>query len=67
MSPGATALCAVASDDPTTLTVKHESRILDTELHAASSRIAWAVLLRRTYGVAYRLTPGPAWQRPHPG
>jgi len=30
---------AVASDDPTILTVEHWSRILDGELYAASSRV----------------------------
>jgi hypothetical protein len=41
----------VASDDPTILTVKHWTRLLDGALYAASSRIEWAVLLQRTYGV----------------
>jgi hypothetical protein len=51
--PGAKALCAVAmaSDDPTMITVAHWRRILDDELYAASSRLEWAVLLRRTHGV----------------
>jgi hypothetical protein len=38
----------VAADDPTILTVAHWGRILDGELDAASSRVEWAVLLRRT-------------------
>ena len=42
---------AMASDDPTRIPVEHWSRILDGELYAASSRVEWAVLLRRTYGV----------------
>lgn len=41
----------VASDDPTIITVKHWGRIRGGELYAASSRVEWAVLLRRTYGV----------------
>ena len=31
--------------------MKHWSRLLDGELYAASSRVEWATLLRRTYGV----------------
>ena len=42
---------AVPSDDPTMVTVEHWSRLLDGELYAASSRVEWALLLRRTYGV----------------
>jgi hypothetical protein len=42
---------AVASDDPTIITIEHWRRLLDGELYAASSRVEWAVLLRRTYGV----------------
>ena len=33
------------------ITAPHWSRILDGELYARSSRVEWAVLLRRTYGV----------------
>jgi hypothetical protein len=40
----------VAFDDPTILTVKHCNRILDGELFARSSRVDWAVLLKRTFG-----------------
>ena len=52
-TPGASGLHAVAvpSDDPTMITVEHWSRLLDGELYAASSRVEWALLLRRTYGV----------------
>jgi hypothetical protein len=41
----------LAEGDPTAITVKHWRRILDGELLATSSRVEWAVLLRRTYGV----------------
>jgi hypothetical protein len=34
--------------DPTIIAVKHWSRLLDGELYAASSRVEWALLLRRT-------------------
>jgi len=52
-TPGASDLRAVAmaSGDPTMTTVEHWRRILDEELYAASSRVEWAPLLRRTYGV----------------
>jgi hypothetical protein len=33
------------------ITVAHFCRILDGELYAASSRVEWALLLQRTYGV----------------
>ena len=33
------------------ITVAHWRRILDGELYAASSRVEWALLLQRTYGV----------------
>ena len=33
------------------ITVAHWRRILDGALYAASSRVEWAVLLRRTHGV----------------
>jgi hypothetical protein len=51
--PGAKALRAVAmaSDDPTMITVAPFRRILDGELYAASSRVEWTLLLQRTYGV----------------
>jgi hypothetical protein len=39
---------AVASDDPTILTLQHGRRLLDGELYAASSRVEWALRLRRT-------------------
>jgi Putative transposase len=52
-TPGAPDLraVAVASDDPTIISIEHWRRLLDGELYAASSRIEWALLLRRTYGV----------------
>jgi hypothetical protein len=52
-APSAPTVCvvAVASGDPTILTVAHWGRILEGELYAAASRIEWAVLLRRTYSV----------------
>jgi hypothetical protein len=40
----------VAFDDPTLITAKHWNRILDGELFARSSRVDWAVLLKRTFG-----------------
>jgi hypothetical protein len=48
--PGAKALRAVAmaSDDPTMITVTHWRRILNGALYAASSRVEWALLLQRT-------------------
>jgi hypothetical protein len=53
MAPGAPALraVAVAVEDPTMTAVEHWHRILDGGLYAASSRIQWALLLRRTYGI----------------
>ena len=36
------------SDDPTIIAVEHWRRFLDGELYAASSRVEWALLLRRT-------------------
>ena len=39
------------TDDPMAITVRHWSRILDGELYAATSRIEWALLLKRTYGI----------------
>jgi hypothetical protein len=38
-------------DDLTTLSVEPWGRILDGELYAASCRVEWAVLLRRTFGL----------------
>ena len=40
----------IANEDPTTITVKHWSRLLFGELLATSSRVEWAVLLKRTFG-----------------
>jgi len=40
----------IVIDDPTTISVEPWGRILDGELYAASSRVEWAVLLRRTFG-----------------
>jgi hypothetical protein len=52
-TPGAPGLraVAVAYDEPTMITIAHWRRLLDGELYAASSRIEWALLLRRTHGV----------------
>jgi len=36
---------------PDRATVEHWRRLLDGQLYAASSRVEWATLLRRTYGV----------------
>jgi hypothetical protein len=36
--------------DPTTITLQHWGRLLDGELLATSSRVDWALLLRRTFG-----------------
>ena len=41
---------SAAVDDPTVITVKHWSRLFDGDLYASSSRLDWAVLLRRTHG-----------------
>jgi hypothetical protein len=41
---------AIASEDPTTITVKHWRRLLDGELFATSSRVDWAILMQRTFG-----------------
>jgi hypothetical protein len=40
----------LASEAPTTITVKHWRRILDGELFASSSRVEWSVLMQRTFG-----------------
>ena len=50
-APPAVQAVAVAFDDPTAISVGHWNRILDGALYAASSRVDWAVLLQRTYGV----------------
>src|SRR4029077_7957613 len=53
LSPSSASLAhavSVAFDDPTIITLKHWSRILDGELFAMSSRVDWAVLLQRTFG-----------------
>lgn len=44
-------------DDPTHITVKHWRRILDGALYAASSRLDWATLLRRTHGIDALVCP----------
>ncbi len=41
---------AIASEDPTTITVEHWRRLLDGELFATSSRVDWAILMQRTFG-----------------
>jgi hypothetical protein len=41
----------VAGEAPTVITVKHWHRLLEGELLATSSRIEWAILLKRIYGV----------------
>jgi len=50
-APSAAHAVAVIEGDPTAMTVQHWNRILDGALYAASSRVDWAVLLQRTYGV----------------
>ena len=50
VKPAALHAVPLAFDDPTVIAVKHWNRILDGELYAASSRVEWAVLLRRTHG-----------------
>ena len=40
----------VARADPTTITIQHWGRLLDGELLAVSTRIAWPVLMKRTFG-----------------
>jgi signal transduction histidine kinase len=45
------AAMAVSAGDPMRITAPHWQSLLDGELYAAASRIAWAVLLRRPYGV----------------
>jgi hypothetical protein len=50
-SPPTPARSPAASDDPTVITVKHWSRLFDGDLYASSSRLDWAVLLRRTHGI----------------
>jgi hypothetical protein len=49
-APSAVPAVPLAFDAPTPITIKHWSRILDGELFATSSRVEWAVLLRRTFG-----------------
>jgi hypothetical protein len=51
LAPSALHAVPVAFEDPTVIAVKHWNRILNGELYAASSRVEWAILLRRTYGV----------------
>ncbi|MFS8067973.1 MAG: hypothetical protein ACMG6S_16590, partial [Byssovorax sp.] len=41
----------VAYADPTILTVKHWNRIQEGALFASSSRVDWAILMQRTFGV----------------
>jgi hypothetical protein len=40
----------LACDDPTMITLAHWSRILDGALFATSSRVEWALLMRRSFG-----------------
>jgi hypothetical protein len=61
-APSAAHAVAVAFGDTTAMTVQHWSRILDGALYAASSRVDWAVLLQRTYGVNARRCPRCAAQ-----
>jgi Putative transposase/Transposase zinc-binding domain len=49
--PSATPAVSAAADDPTVITLKHWDRLLDGALYAVSSRLDWAVLLRRTHGI----------------
>jgi hypothetical protein len=49
-APSVASAVPLVFDDPTAISVGHWSRILDGELFATSSRVEWAVLLRRTYG-----------------
>ena len=49
-APSVASAVPLVFDDPTAIRVEHWSRILDGELYATSSRVEWAVLLRRTYG-----------------
>jgi hypothetical protein len=60
------ALAALATPhDPTVITVKHWGRLLDGELFASSSRLEWAVLLKRTHGLdALRCPKCDATMRP---
>lgn len=46
----ATFALPAAYADPTLIRVKHCNRILEGELFASSSRVDWAILLKRTYG-----------------
>ncbi len=49
-SPPPALAVPVALVDPTAITVKHWHRLLEGELFATSSRVDWAVLLKRTFG-----------------
>jgi hypothetical protein len=50
-APSAARAVAVAFGDITAMTVQHWNRLPDGALYAASSRVDWAVLLRRNHGV----------------
>ena len=49
--PAITSFDAATEIAPTSITLEHWNRILDGELYATSSRVEWAILLRRTYGL----------------
>ena len=50
-STAPTPSASAAADNPTVITVKHWGRLLDGDLYASSSRLSFAVLLRRTHGI----------------
>jgi hypothetical protein len=47
----------VAADDPTVITALHWGRLLDGELFASSSRLDWALLLKRSHGLDALVCP----------
>jgi len=50
-------LVTATRDDPAVITVKHWGRLLEGALYAASSRLDWAVLMKRTHGLDVLMCP----------
>jgi len=50
-------LVTATRDDPAVITVKHWGRLLEGALYAASSRLDWAVLMKRTHGLDVLVCP----------
>jgi hypothetical protein len=56
-APSPALLVAATRDDPAVITVKHWGRLLEGALYAASSRLDWAVLMKRTHGLDVLVCP----------